>query len=156
MRKRFVSIISVLLLCTLFVTSVSAIDTSSSERIVASTRIELENGCYVVEEITENAALIQTRATSSKTGSKTSTYYDGNNTKLFAVKVTGSFSYTGSSSWANSSAATVSIYDSSVSYVSKSASYSGNTATATGKVWSSPVYLSRTVNLSCDQNGNLS
>lgn len=49
-----------------------------------------------------------------------------------------------------------SLYNSNVSYVSKSASYSSNYATATGTVKYLSMNISRTATLYCDKNGNLS
>ncbi|MGN1026933.1 MAG: hypothetical protein ACI4P4_11085 [Faecousia sp.] len=129
---------------------------NSNEVLVSSVHIDLPDGGYIIEEITEVEVNSVTRATSTKSGSKTSTRYTASDTAIFAVKVTGTFSYTGSSSWATSSAATVYTYVSGASFVSKSASYSGNTATATGTVEYLGFDLTRTVNLSCDENGNLS
>ena len=89
-------------------------------------------------------------------GTKTSTRYTASGHAVFAVKVDGSFKYTGSSSWSTSASATVSIYDSNASYVSKSASYSSNYASATGNVTYLGTPISRTVTLYCDKDGNLS
>ena len=153
MKRCLSAFLAMLSCCSRFIFSVSAGDLASS-RAVISTRIELEDGGYIIEEITSDSP--NQRATSTKSGTKTSTRYTASGSALYAVKVTGSFKYTGSTSWSTASTATVSIYDSDVTYVSKSATYASNYARATGSV----TYLgdpeSRTVTLYCDKDGNLS
>lgn len=138
--------------CAIFFMTANA----SDESITSSVRIDLPDGNYVIETVTENTDTLTTRATSTKSGYKTSVYYNSSNVAIFGVRVDGTFSYTGTSSWSTSAAATVYIYDDSGSYVSKSASYSSNYATATGKVKYNYVTIPRTVTLYCDKNGNLS
>lgn len=153
MKKRISMFLTILCCYLLFVLPVSAAESLPTVS-TSSTRIELEDGGYIIEEVTSTTELA--RATSSKSGTKTSTRYGADGTKLYAVKVTGSFKYTGSTSWSTSSSATVYTYDSDVTYVSKSATYASNYARATGSV----TYLgdpeSRTVTLYCDKDGNLS
>lgn len=117
----------------------------------------LSDGSYIVVELNTSPA----RASSTVTGTKTYTCKDDNGTALWKAVLTGTFSYTGSSSSCTSSSCSVTIYDSAWYLVSKSASKSGNTATASvtmGKkvlgitVSTIPI----TINLSCDANGNLS
>lgn len=151
--KKFLSMLLAVLCCfSLFVCSVSATDFATGTDSI--TRIDLPDGGYIIEEVTVTPSIA--RATSSTAGTKTSTRYTASGHALYAVVVTGNFKYTGSTSWSTSSAATVYIYDSNVTYVSKSASYASNYATATGSV----TYLgdpeSRTATLYCDKNGNLS
>lgn len=153
MKKTLSMFLAILCCCMLFVLPVSAADSLPST-YTSTTRIELEDGGYIIEEVTSTAETVRT--TTSKSGTKTSTRYDADGNKLYAVKVTGSFKYTGSTSWSTSSSATVSIYDSDVTYVSKSSSYSSNYATATGKITYLLAPESRTVTLYCDKNGTLS
>lgn len=154
MKKLFACFLAVLCCCSLFAVSVSASDVNSGAMTVSTCRIDLPDGRYIIEEVTQAPEFA--RATSYTSGSKTSTRYTSDGHALFAVKVTGSFGYNGSTSWSTSASATVSIYDSGVSYVSKSASYSSNYATATGTVEYLSMTISRTVTLYCDKDGNLS
>lgn len=152
MRKVSHFLLTLIICCAFFFITANA----SDESITSSVRIDLPNGDYVIETITENAGISTTRAASTKSGYKTSVYYNSSDVAIFGVRVDGTFSYTETSSWSTSASATVYIYDDSGSYVSKSASYSSNYATATGKVKYNYVTIPRTVTLYCDKNGNLS
>lgn len=154
MKKLFYSAIYFFCCCIIMVSSVSATDTDSPNLVI--NRTVFSDGSYVIETISECANVNTARSTNSKTGSKTAVYYDSSDVAIFGVKVTGSFEYNGSTSEATNSVATVYIYDSSATYVSKSATYSGNTASATGKVKYNYVTIPLTTSLSCDKNGNLS
>lgn len=148
--KKFVNrLIAIICCAVMLVMPVLATDTGA----VVTTRIELEDGGYIIEEIVSAPTA---RATSTKSGTKTSTRYTSDNEILYAVKVTGTFSYNGSSAWATAASATVSIYSTSITYVSKSSSYSSNYAKATGTVTYLTKSESRTVTLYCDKDGNLS
>ena len=151
MKKYLALFLAALCCCTLCITSAAASDVD--EVIISTTRIDLPDGGYIIEEVTQTPTLA--RATSYSSGAKTSTRYTESGHALYAVKVTGSFGYNGSSSWATGSSATVSIYDSGVTYVSKNAWYSGNTAYASGTIKYLGITESRTVSISCDKNGNL-
>ena len=142
-----------ILICTIMLVSLSipALASAGSERLVSRTIEYLENGDYIVREVFE--PLIQPR--SSKTGSAIETYRNSSGAAIWTVKVTGTFTYTGSTSSATSSSASVSIYNPNASFVSKNASYSGNTARATGSVKYSGYTVSLTASVSCDKNGNL-
>ena len=142
----------------LFSCPVAAANTNKNvdEVLVSITKIDLPDGGYIIEEVSELENDATSRATSSKSGTKTSTRYTASGTAIFAVKVTGTFSYTGSSSWATYSAANVYIYVSDATYVSKNAYYSGSTAYATGTVSYLGSNTTRTVALSCSATGVLS
>ena len=77
--------------------------------------------------------------------------------KVFSLllSVKGSFTYNGSSSSATAAEATVTIYSSKASFVSKNAYTSGKTATATGTIKYDAVQTTRSASVSCDKNGNL-
>lgn len=143
-------LIAVLCCVVLLALPVLAVDTDT---VVTTKRIDLDDGGYIVEEIVSSSTA---RAASTKSGTKTSTRYNSNDVKLFSVVVTGTFRYNGTTSWATASSATVNIYDSNVTYVSKSTSYSSNYAKATGSVTYYGDSESRTVTLYCDKDGNLS
>lgn len=126
----------------------------------AENRIEticFDDGSYVVVEIFDNGA----RASGSKTGKKQYTYYDGDNVSQWKVVLSGTFTYTGSSSSCTSSSVDTTIYDSAWYVVSKSASKSGNEATASVKMGDRPDGTTVRIvpvdlSLECDENGNLS
>lgn len=142
-----------ILICTIMLVllSIPALASAGSERLVSRTIEYLENGDYIVREVFE--PLIQPR--SSKTGSAIETYRNSSGAAIWTVKVTGTFTYTGSTSSATGSSATVEVYNSNASFISKNASYSGNTARATGSVNYSGYTATRTAYVSCDKNGNL-
>lgn len=119
--------------------------------------VYLEDGSYyTIQTVTYG-----TRASGSKTGNKVYTHHDSDGTSNWKVTLTGSFTYTGSSATCTSSSVDVTIYDSNWYTISKSASKSGNTASASvtmgekrGGVTVTKVPVSLT--LTCDANGNLS
>lgn len=119
--------------------------------------VYFDDGSYMTAEVITN----RMRASGSVTGNKIKTYYDSEgNTKWKAV-LTGSFTYTGSSATCTSASIDVTIYDSNWYVVSKSASKSGNTASASvtmGKKVAGVTVskVSDNLTLSCDANGNLS
>ena len=154
MKKLFLSMLTFLCCCSLLVAPVHAVNTASTT--ISTHRTDFQDGSYIIEVVTLDDPTIQSRATYSTSGSKLATYYNSSDTAIFGVKVTGTFTYTGSTSKATNSVATVYIYDSSATYVSKSASYSGNTAYATGKAKYNYVTIPVSTSLSCDKNGNLS
>lgn len=119
--------------------------------------IVFEDGSYLTIEIIHDII----RASGNKTANKVHTYYDSANSAQWKTVLTGSFSYTGSSSSCTASSVSTTIYDSSWYVISERASKSGNTATASVTMGDKlagvtvtriPVHLS----LSCDANGNLS
>lgn len=150
MKKCLALFLAALCCCALCVMPVAALDVE--EVTISTTRIDLPDGGYIIEEITQIPTLARTSYTS---GAKTNTRYTASGHALYGVKVTGSFGYNGSSSWATGSSATVPVYDSGVTFVSKNAWYSGNTAYASGSIKYLGITESRTVSISCDKNGNL-
>lgn len=120
-----------------------------------------DDGSYIVTTITESSSIL-TRASGSKTASKTSKYYSSSGSALWSVTVTGSFSYTGSSAKCTSSSVSANSYSSLWKINSKSASKSGATAKATAKAYqydSNGKYITsvtKTVGLTCSINGSLS
>lgn len=116
------------------------------------------DGWHIVVTITE----IATRATQQKTASKEFKYIkDSDGTVLWTITLTGTFTYTGTSSSCTNAAYSVTSYSSSWYEVSGSASKSGNTASCTvtmgrkflGITVEKPNF---TLTLTCDKNGNLS
>ena len=119
----------------------------------------LDNGDYLETTIYEND-IVLTRATGKKTGTKTTTYKsDGK--ALWYVSVTGTFTYTGTSSKCTASSVKASSYVDTWKISNKSSSYKNNTATgsATAKLYYGPLpvtTINQTVTLSCNSKGDLS
>lgn len=119
--------------------------------------IYFDDGSYLVIEINHS----QERATWRVTGNKRYTYYSSDGTSLWYAVLTGSFDYTGTSSSCTSSSISVTVQDSAWYVISKSASKSGNKATASVTMGEKVlgVTVARvpvSLTLSCDANGNLS
>lgn len=118
--------------------------------------IYLEDGSYISITVEEHGS----RASGTKTGSKTYTYtYDGGT--AWKAILSGTFSYTGTSATCTNSGCSVTIYDSAWYTVSKSAGKSGNSATASVTMGrkSLGVTVAKvpiSMKLTCDANGNLS
>ena len=119
--------------------------------------VYFDDGSYMTVEIITRG----TRASGSTSGSKPYTYYDSTGSAQWKATISGSFTYNGSSATCTSSSVDVTIYDSAWYTISKSASKSGNTASASvtmvekrGGVTVNRVPVS--LSLSCDRNGNLS
>jgi len=122
--------------------------------------IYLENGDYITTEIEVVNGGISYRA-SSLTGKKTITYSTANGTKLWSFTVTGTFSYTGSSSSCTYVTTSYSINSNAWKVTSTSSSKSGNTATGsvTAKEYFSFAVINtvnHTLTLSCSANGSIS
>ena len=120
--------------------------------------IRFEDGSYL--EITLESAS-QTRASGSLTKTKNYTKVSTEGTTEWKISLTGSFTYTGTTSTCTAASCNVTIYQSNWSVASKSASKSGNTAYGTARILRK--YLGATVSdktynltLTCDKNGNVS
>jgi hypothetical protein len=127
--------------------------------------VYLNDGSRIVTEISVEPSRVLTlataSATSTKTGSKTVSYENSSGTLLWYVKVTGTFSYDGSTSSCTSSTVTASAPDSNWVIAGQSASKSGSqaTGTATAKLYKGSTVVqtvSKTVILSCSKTGALS
>lgn len=119
--------------------------------------VYFEDGSYLVTTISE----MQTRATASKNGSKTKTYYESDGSAAWKATLTGTFTYDGSSSTCTSSNCSVTVYNSAWYTISKTASRSGSTANAAvtmGRKLLGVAVTNKSINISltCDGNGNLS
>lgn len=116
-----------------------------------------EDGSYIVETI----EIVEGRASGTKTGTKSQTYYGSAGDSEWKAILTGTFTYTGSSATCTSSSVNVTIYDSAWYVVSKSASKSGNAANASVTMGEKLLGVTVTkvptsLSLKCDANGNLS
>lgn len=152
MRK----IISVLVVLTLVFaclpTNSCAAEANENQNIIA-----FEDGSYIEIVVEETIS----RATNTKSGHKTYTYYDSTDTIEWQAKLSASFTYTGTTSSCTSASCTVTVYDSRWYEISNTTTRSGNAATTAltmgrkllGITISKPEY---TITLTCDKDGNLS
>lgn len=129
-----------------------------------SVQTELEylpDGSYFITVIETQDNFVSLRSTTT-TKSKTATYYGANGKSYWSVTVTGTFTYGNGTSKCTSSSASAKSYDTNFWRIaSKSASKSGNkaTATASAKQYQSGQYLrtvSKTVTLTCSSTGKFS
>lgn len=150
--KRFLYVLLVSVMVSIFPLNAFAAESEEVQNITY-----FEDGSYLVETI----ETVQTRASGTKTGSKAHSFYNDENTMLWRAVLTGTFTYTGSSSTCTASNCSVTIYDSSWYTVSKSATKSGNTANAAVTMGEKLLgvtvrKVSTNIAISCDANGNLS
>lgn len=126
-------------------------------RAVEVETITFEDGSFAIIE----TSTYEVRASGSISGNKKYTYYSNSGLEKWKAVLTGKFTYTGSSATCTSSSVSVSISDADWYQIYKSASKSGNKATASvtmgykldgETIMSIPVSLT----LTCDANGNLS
>jgi hypothetical protein len=131
---------------------------------VESETTYLDDGSYYVTTIDESVPgdmLQAASSTSTKTGSKKTTYYNSSGGALWYVKVTGTFTYNGTASSCTSSTVSAASQVSAWVISSKSATWSGNQATgkATAKRYNGLTVaqtVSKTVILTCSKTGALS
>lgn len=132
--------------------SITASAAEAEMTVVSSSTEYLENGDYIVTTVCKNA--IQPRSGTS--GSKASTYYNSAGEKIFAVTVTGTFTYVyGSSVSATGASALVGVNHPDAQFISKNAYTSFHNAIGVGNVKYQGRPLSLTVTLSCDVYGGL-
>lgn len=120
------------------------------------TREYLEDGSYFETVISSNEGAIST----IKNASKTTTYKNSSGESLWYAKVTANFYFDGNTSSCTSSSASGGSYVSGWKILSKSASRSGNTGSAsvTAGIYYVGLLVDRytkVVTISCDKNGNL-
>jgi hypothetical protein len=122
----------------------------------------MNDGSYYVTTVQENVAGNTLQAVAStKTGSKKTTYYNSSGASLWYVQVTGAFTYNGTTSSCTSSTVSAASQDSVWVISSRSASKSGNqaTASATANRYNGSTIaqtVSKTVILTCGKTGTLS
>lgn len=124
------------------------------EEVIVET---FEDGSY----ITERVLSVQTRAGGTVSGSKERNQYDSNGSLCWKVTLSASFTYTGSSATCTSANCDVVCYSSDWYVISKSASKSGNTASASATMGemeggATVRRVTAYLTIQCDGNGNLS
>lgn len=124
--KKLISLLSVIIMIAVMCPTTAF----ANDEIVTDTYVEyFDDGSYIVTEIAENS--ITTFAAKTVSKSKSSTYYDSDNTKQWAVTLNATFSYTGSSATCTKSTTSYTIYNSAWKVTSAVGSKSGNKATGT-------------------------
>ncbi|MBQ2943721.1 MAG: hypothetical protein IJD93_03355 [Ruminococcus sp.] len=152
-KTLIITLILTLICCSALCVPASAVETTKTETTIQY----LENGDYIKTTITYFET--NSRA-ATKSGSKTSEYYNNDGDTMWSVTVYGTFTYNGTTSSCTSVSRSASAYDSSWSIKSSSCSKSGNcasaTATATQKLLIGSKDFTKTVNLYCSPYGILS
>ena len=153
MKKIFKIAILVVLVLAMFPVSVFAAEDIQNTNDI----IYLEDGSYITIEL----VVMESRASGTKSGSKTYRYKDSDGVELWNATLTGTFSYTGSSATCTASSVSVSIINDKWYTVSKSATKSG--ASAIGEVTMGRKVLGITITkettnmrLTCSASGTLS
>lgn len=161
-KSKFLRILSCLLVCVIFSCSLSFatdLDQSIIENEVILETIHYDDGSYAEVSLIENdnPGSATVLSTSTKTANKKYTYYNASGTACWYYKVTGTFSYNGSSSKATGVTASRKLYSSSWSYVSESHTYSSNVASGTATFKNSSNTRKRiTLTITCSKNGTIS
>lgn len=152
--KKIISILTAICLfialpCTTFASN-SIITVDESSEITY-----LDDGSYYVTTITESLAR------STKSGSRSTTYYSSSDVALWKVTIKGTFSYDGTSATCTSASHTVTIYDSAWYTYSQNSYESSNKAIAEVTMKQKMLGITITtrnvtLTITCDKNGNLS
>lgn len=153
MKKSLKAILLALLIVAMLPVSVfAATETSETESV-----IYLDNGSYITIEL----SCMESRASGTKTGSKTYRYYGNDGAEEWRAVLYGTFTYTGTTATCTASSCSVTITDTDWYVVSKATSKSG--ASALGELTMGRKWLGITVDketlsmkITCDANGNLS
>lgn len=145
-------ILALLIVALLPINTLAATDAQKDQ-----STIYLDNGCYITVELSS----INSRASGTKTGSKTYTYRDSAGAEEWRAVLKGTFTYTGSSATCTSVSCNVTITDTAWYTVSKTTSKSGGSALCElimGRKFLGITIGKETVNMriTCDANGNLS
>lgn len=158
--KKILSLTMIFVLVCSF--NVSSFAVVNNNEIFARSDIEyLEDGSYIVTEITVGNSDFSVAAANTKSGSKTIKHYGSNNELQWTATIKGTFSYTGSTAMCTASSITYSILDDSWKITSATASKTMNKAV--GNVTAKHYFLGipiktveETITLICSASGVLS
>lgn len=157
--KRIVSLLLAMVLLSCLVIIPANAESAGFVEKVSSSTVYNEDGSYCIKDIYRvvpsgeaiNGVITPTH------GTAVMTYYTGSGDAIWAVSVTGYFNYEyGISAYATSASSSVSIFDSSCTFISKSSNVYGAIASASATVRYIWTYTDMTVTLTCDEYGNLS
>jgi len=150
------------ILCVLFVIFLLIYpSTATAANINSESEIEyFDDGSYIITTIDVEVQPTIALFSKTVTKSKTAKYYSGNVAKWY-VKVTGTFTYGNGSAKCTKSTVTAVSYTNNLKITSKSASKSGNTASAKGvakRYYGGTVIetLAKNVKLTCSSAGKFS
>lgn len=157
MKKLFFTLLSIFFIFTT-VNSAYAFDVQKNQN---PTIEYFDDGSYIITTISDEPYSISTYSSTTTTKSKISAYYSKSNSKLWDVKVTGTFTYGNGSAKCTRSTISSNSYNKNWKITNKSASKSNATAsaTATGNLYQDNIIVQsivKTVTLTCDKNGNFS
>lgn len=145
---------SLLLSCLLFFMcfNITASASESNENI-----IYFDDGSYIITIVNESLS----RATKTKSGTKTTSYYNSDNEKEWDATLKGAFTYTGSSATCTKATISYNIYNDNWKITSATASKSGNKAigdvVAKHYILGIPTKtVEQTITLTCSASGTLS
>lgn len=145
-------VLAILICALLPVNTFAATDIPKEENV-----IYFNDGSY----ITITLSVIDSRASGTKTGSKTYTYRGNDGVEEWRAVLSGTFTYTGSSATCTAASCDVTITDTAWHVVSKTASPSSNSAL--GELTMGRKFLGITIDketvsmrITCDAGGNLS
>ncbi len=146
----------------LFSISSIAVFAENNYSVVSETVEYFNDGSYIITTVTEedNSNTVA-RATSTKSGSKSATLYNADDEPLVTMKLTASFSYTGSSATCTSTSTSYTIHNSYWKVTSATSSKSGNKATGefTAKKYTLGIptqIRDVTITITCSNTGTLS
>ena len=157
MKKLLSVFLAVIIIFSTLTVSVFA---SDDEIVISETTEQFEDGSYLIVTLTEEKSS-NLRATSTKTGSKTFTLYNSNDEKVLVMKLTATFSYTGSSATCTNVAPTFTVYNSNWRVTKSTGTKSGNKGigdfTAKQYVVNVPINTKDvTITITCSNTGVLS
>ena len=145
--------------CLIVILSALSINTFAAE-VKEESITYFEDGSYCISTITQAPNPMQPNylaaSAKTKTGTKTSKYYNSDNVLCFTVKVTGTFTYNGSTAKATAASYSYSIGNTAWHFSSGKATYSGATATATCVFRHTILTRTLTSSLTCSPTGVLS
>lgn len=123
MKKIISVLLAVLAVFSIFTVSVFA---EEQTEIVSETTEYFEDGSYMVTTIEVEDENSIARATSTKTGSKTVIFYNADDEKMVTVKLTATFSYTGSSATCTNVSPTFTVHNTMWRVTKATGTKSGN------------------------------
>ncbi len=154
--KRLLSVVLIILMVAMCnITSFAIVEKDKAEMIY------FEDGSYIEVVVIESDETFLTYATKTKTGDKVLSYKDSDGNLKWKVTLTGTFTYTGSSSTCTASTISYNVYDDNWKMKEATASKSGNKAigdvTAKRYLLGIPVQtVEETITLTCSASGVLS
>lgn len=145
----FLTTLTLLLNLSIVSNAAAAVNADASSKSVEV--VDLGNGMTIEYEVTELPSVARA---STKTAAKTATCkIDG--IKIATVKLTATFSYTGSSATCTSASATYTMYE-GWSATNKSTTRSGRTATTSAYLYKGKRHATLTTTMSCSNTGVIS